>query len=301
MAEPLSRSGVVALVGRPNVGKSTLQNHLVGRKISITSRRPQTTRHRIVGVKNVANAQIAYVDTPGLHAGSGVRGAMSRYLNRAAYGVLHEVDLVLFVVERTQWTAEDEQVAQRLRSVRVPVLLVINKIDLLADKAVLLPYLARLAGRYSFAEMVPICARRIATLRHLQERILHYLPLGSKLYPEDFLTDRSERFLAAEVIREKITRRTSQELPYAVTVEIEQFREAAGVVHIDAAIWVERATQKAIVIGHGGHALKAVGKLARRELEERIGRHVFLRLWVKVREGWSDDLVALRRFGYVDV
>jgi len=296
---PPGRCGFVAIVGRPNVGKSTLLNHLIGQKLSITSRRPQTTRHRILGIKNLPGAQIVYIDTPGLLSGG--KRAMQRYLNRAASAVLHDVDVVIFVVDRTQWTGEDQGVLEHLRSVKVPVILVVNKIDLLPDKSVLLPFLAQMAERCSFAESIPLCALRPPTLEGLERSVEAHLPAGPPLYPQDYVTDRSERFLAAEIVREKLTRRTSKEIPYALTVEIEQFQEREGVLHIDALIWVERASQRGIVIGREGGLLKAVGARARRDMEEQFGRRVNLRLWVKVKEGWSDDQRALRSLGYEEV
>ena len=291
-----SRSGFVALVGRPNVGKSTLLNHLIGQKISITSRRPQTTRHRILGIHNVGCGQIAYIDTPGLHTGG--KRAMHRYLNRAATGVFQDVDLVVFVVEKTLWTDEDEHVLTSLAPVRKPVFLVINKIDQIREKTALLPHIARLSARRAFAEIIPVCALQTSTLHQLERNIVAHLPEGPPLYPGDHLTDRSERFMAAEIVREKLTRRTSREIPYALTVEIEQFREEEGLVRIDGLIWVERASQKSIVIGRRGELLKTIGERAREDMEQLFGRKVYLRLWVKVKEGWSDDERALRSFGY---
>ncbi len=295
----LSRCGYVAIVGRPNVGKSTLLNHLLGQKISITSRRPQTTRHRILGIKTVAAAQIVYVDTPGLHLHG--KKAMSQYLNRAASSILRDVDLILFIVDRTVWSAEDQWVLDKLRPLPVPVLLVVNKVDRVPDKAVLLPHLQSLAEKMDFAQTIPLCAFKQADVDLLEEQVLALLPEGVSLFPEDQITDRSERFLAAELIREKLTRRLNQELPYALTVEIEQFSHEDSMLRIHGLIWVERPGQKAIVIGKNGEVLKAVGQQAREDMQRLFGQKVFLKLWVKVKAGWSDDERALRSLGYNEI
>ncbi len=292
------RCGFVAIVGRPNVGKSTLLNRLLGQKISITSRRPQTTRHRILGIKTGRRAQILYVDTPGLH--SAARRAINRFMNRAADSAIHEVDVIMLVVEPLRWTSEDEQVLHRCKGVKAPVVLVLNKVDLVADKAMLLPYLAEISQRGEFAEVIPVSARKGDNLTRLEEQLIRHLPEGMAVFPEDQVTDRSERFMAAEIVREKLMRRLGKEVPYRLTVEVEQFEDRADRVLVDAVIWVERAGQKAIVIGKGGKVLKAVGESARKDLEELLGRKVFLQTWVKVKEGWSDDERALRHLGYQD-
>lgn len=292
------RSGYVALVGRPNVGKSTLLNHLLGHKLSITSRKPQTTRHTILGIKTAAQAQIVYVDTPGVHQTS--RRAMNRYMLRSATRVLQDVDVVVFVVEALQWTEADALVLQHLERVKAPVLLAVNKVDRVADKARLLPYLAEAAGRREFAQVIPVSALRNQGLEALEQEITALLPEGGPFFPEDQITDRSERFLAAEIVREKLMRRLGQEVPYALTVEIESFEDTPGLARIGAVIWVERANQKAIVIGSGGAQLKDTGRQAREDLERLLGKKVFLQLWVKVKEGWSDDERALRSLGYGD-
>lgn len=292
------RSGYVALVGRPNVGKSTLLNHLLGQKISITSRKPQTTRHQILGIKTTDTMQIIYVDTPGLHLHG--KRAMNRYMNRAATTALEGVQVALFLVEALQWTEEDALVLERLRQSGVPVILVVNKIDRLKDKQQLLPFLQELASRYEFEHIVPVSALKGRGLDELEKLLRDYLQESPPHFPADQITDRSIRFLAAEIIREKLMRQLGQEVPYDLTVEIERFREKDKVIHIHALIWVERANQKAIVIGKQGQRLKAVGEQARKDIEALVDKKVFLELWVKVKEGWSDDERALQSLGYRD-
>ncbi len=299
MTVPTStRAGYVALLGRPNVGKSTLLNRLIGQKISITASKPQTTRHVILGIQTLPDTQIVYVDTPGLHRQT--RRAMNRYLNRAAASVLAYVDVGVFLIEALRWTEEDEDVLQRLAEFPGPVVLVVNKVDRIADKARLLPFLQEVAGKRSFAEVVPLSALKGDNVAALERVIVQRLPAGEFLFPEDQITTASERFLAAELIREKLTRLLREELPYALTVEIERFVEEGRLVRINAVIWVERETQKRIVIGEGGAALREVGRQAREDMERLFDRKVFLETWVKVREGWSDDERALRSLGYAD-
>jgi GTP-binding protein Era len=294
------RSGYVAIIGRPNVGKSTLINRILGQKLCITSRRPQTTRHRILGIKTEENSQLIYVDTPGIHEDDGKR-AMNRYMNRAAASSIDDVDVVLFVVEVFKWTDEDIGVLKRLKKdVTSPVILVLNKIDNLADKAELLPRVQELSQEFNFTEVVPISARKGINVDHLEQEIIKLMPEGEMIFPEDQFTDRSSRFLAAELVREKLFRHLGQELPYSITVEIEQFKEDNGMYRINAAIYVERSGQKNIVIGKKGELLKAVGKDARIEMEQLFGCKVFLELWVKVREGWSDNERMLKNLGYND-
>lgn len=292
------RCGYVALVGRPNVGKSTLLNRLLGQKLSITADKPQTTRHRIVGIKTVEDAQLLYVDTPGLHTQA--RKAMNRYLNRTASSALQDVDVVAFLVEALKWTEDDQAALERLQGLSMPVFAVVNKIDKLADKGALLPFLQTLSERYPFAEIVPVSAQSGANVERLEQAFKQRLPEGPPIYEADQLTDRSSRFLAAELIREKLTRRLQRELPYALTVEIEKFKEEDGVLHIDGLIWVERESQKSIVIGKGGAMLKEVGRQARGDMERTFGAKVFLQLWVKAKEGWSDDERSLKSLGYSD-
>ncbi len=290
------RCGFVALVGRPNVGKSTILNRLVGQKISITSRRPQTTRHRILGIKTDADAQIVFVDTPGLHARQ--PRAMNRYLNRAAADSLQDVDVVVLVLEGTRWQKDDDWVLEKLQRLSCPVIAVINKTDRVADKKALLPYLAALAQKRDFAALIPVCARTGEHLDQLEAAVRNYLPQSPPLFPEHQVTDRSERFLAAELVREKLFRKLGEEIPYGLTVEIERFRSENNTLHIHALIWVEKSSHKAIVIGAKGELLKAVGREAREDMQKAFGQKVFLQLWVKVKQGWADDERALQSLGY---
>lgn len=292
------RCGYVAIVGRPNVGKSTLLNHLLGQKISITSRKPQTTRHRVLGIKTEANHQIIFVDTPGLHKDADK--AINRYMNRAASAAIRDVDLVVFVLDRTAWTDEDAMVLEQIRQGGLPCLLVINKVDLLEDKASLLPHLESLAKKASFVAIVPVSALRQHNVDELEQEILKMLPVSDYFFPEDQITDRSQRFLAAEIVREKIMRQLGEELPYSMTVQIEEFFLDGEVLHISALILVERKGQKKILIGEGGSRLRSIGSDARRDMELLFDSKVMLRLWVKVKSGWSDDERALRSLGYDD-
>ncbi|HSH28926.1 MAG TPA: GTPase Era [Thiohalobacter sp.] len=289
------RCGLVALVGRPNVGKSTLLNRILGQKISITSSKPQTTRHRILGIKTTPQAQVVYIDTPGLHRGG--KRALNRALNRAAGDAIADVDLAVFLIEAGRWTEEDELVLRRLRQAGVAVLLAVNKIDRVEDRGQLLPELQSLAGRHDFAEILPLSAARGENLERLEQCVIERLPAGPPYFPEEQVTDRSERFLAAELIREKLFRRLGQELPYGLTVQIEQFKDDDGLLRIHGLVWVERDSQKAIVIGKGGAMLKQIGREARLDMERLFGAKVFLQLWVKVKSGWADDERALRSLG----
>jgi GTPase len=294
-----TRCGYVALVGRPNVGKSTLLNHLLGQKISITSRKPQTTRHRVLGIKTEGATQIVYVDTPGLHKHE--PKAINRYMNKTASSAMADVDVVVFVVDRLRWTDEDEWVLEKLRHITSPVILALNKIDLMEDKAQLLPLLQTMAEKFSFAEIFPLSALRGHNLADLEAAIIKRLPANPHFFPEDQVTDRSERFLAAELVREKVMRQLGEEVPYEITVEVESFREERGVVHIDALILVERDGQKKIVIGTGGERIRQIGEDARKDMEKLFEHKVMLKLWVKVKSGWSDDERALRSLGYTDL
>lgn len=290
------RSGYVAIVGRPNVGKSTLVNHLIGQKISITSSRPQTTRHRILGIHTRPDAQLVYIDTPGLHRQA--RRAMNRTMNRVAAASIEGVDVIVLVAEAGRWTEEDEHVLAVLREARAPVVLALNKVDRIRDKARLLPIMAEVSRKHDFAEVVPVSALHGTQLETLEDLLVQRLPEGPPLFPEDQVTDRSERFLAAELVREQLMRRLGEEIPYGVAVQIEQFVEEENLVRIAALIWVERESHKAIVIGRGGQALRVVGQEARQAMERMLDRRVFLQLWVKVKEKWSDDERALRGLGY---
>ena len=296
MNESDFHSGYVAITGRPNVGKSTLLNHILGQKLSITSRKPQTTRHQILGVKTSATSQVVYVDTPGIHNRRAT--AINRYMNRAASSVLNDVDIILFVVQAMQWTEEDEAVLSRLQSVDAPVLLVVNKIDKVSDKNALLPYIEELSARYRFASVMPVSALYADNIDRLEAAVTELLPLNPPFFPEDQVTDRSVRFLAAEIIREKLVRELGQELPYTSTVEIEKFEEGDAITRIFATIYVESQGQKAIIIGSKGARLKSIGSKARADIESLIDGKVYLQLWVKVREGWSNDEQALRSLGY---
>ncbi len=288
--------GYAAIVGRPNVGKSTLLNHLLGQKLSITSRKPQTTRHRLLGIKTEGNTQIIYVDTPGLHQGK--HNAMNRYLNRAATSSMEGVDVIVWLVETLQWTEEDNYVLKALAQTSVPVILGVNKIDKISDKKTLLPYLPAVATKRDFVDIFPISARKGDNLVELEAKIIQLLPQSTLLFSEDQITDRTERFLAAEIIREKLVRRLGAELPYRLTVQIEHFESQKNLTRISALIWVDRQGQKAIVIGAKGSMLKAIGEEARKDIETMLECKVFLQLWAKVKHGWCDDERALRQLGY---
>lgn len=293
------RSGYVAIIGRPNVGKSTLINRMLGQKLCITSRRPQTTRHRILGIKTTNAGQFIYVDTPGLHSDN--KKAMNRYMNRAAASSIEDVDVILFVVEGLKWTDEDQKVLKRLqKDAKAPVILVLNKADKLSDKVALLPQIEELAKQYEFAAVVPISARKGMNTDVLEQEIVKLMPEGEMIYDEYQLTDRSSRFLAAEIVREKLFRYLGKELPYSLTVEVELFEEEGELFRISAVVYVERSGQKSIVIGKKGEQLKQIGQDARQEMEQLFGCKVFLQIWVKVREGWSDNERMLKNLGYKD-
>lgn len=297
------RSGIVTLIGRPNVGKSSLVNALIGRKVSIVSHKPQTTRHRIQGVLHAEGVQVVFVDTPGLHLKA--TRALNRAMNEAAASSLHDVDLVLFVVECGYWTEEDDAVLERLKGSSTPVALIINKVDKFADKTKLLPEIEQLSVRGDFAFVMPLSALKRDNVEVLAREISARMPEGPPLYPEDMVVGYDEPFLASELIREKLTRTLHQELPYALSVSIEKFEiepprrasDAGPLRRISAVVWVEREGQKKIVIGENGSALKRVGTAARKDLEAQLGGKVFLEIWCRVRENWSDDPKALKQFG----
>lgn len=293
-----TRCGFVALVGRPNVGKSTLLNALLGHKVSIVTRKPQTTRHRIIGVHNLDRAQIVYVDTPGLHRDRGT--ALNRVLNRTAEQVLADVELAVFVVDAQRWTEEDDLVVKRLGSSRIPLLVALNKVDRVRDKKALLPTIARLQSLLEPSAIVPVSAVSRDNLQALENEVIARLPESPRLFPDDQVTDRGERFRAAELVREQIMATLGEELPYATTVEIEAFESEGRLRRVAAVIWVERPGQKSIVIGRAGARLKQIGTAARREMEQQLDARVHLDLWVKVREGWSDDERALKSLGYME-
>ena len=290
------RSGFAALAGRPNVGKSTLLNALIGQKLSIVTPRPQTTRHRLIGLLNLPEAQIAFIDTPGLHLGP--RRALNRAMNRTAAAALSDADVVLFLVEALRWTEEDAIALRRAREAQRPIIAVVNKVDRVRPRQRLLPYLSELQARDGFLDLVPISAQKGDNLAELVQVIARALPAGPAGFPPDQLTDRSQSFRIAETIREKLTLELVEELPYGVAVEIEQIEvEPDGRKNISAAIWVDRAGQKPIVIGAKGERLRRVGRAARLELNRLFGERFHLNLWVKVREGWADDARALHQLG----
>jgi len=294
-----THAGIIAIVGRPNVGKSTLLNALLGQKISITSRKPQTTRHRILGILTEENRQAILVDTPGLH--SEEKRAINRLMNRAATSSIAEVELILFLVEGTHWTTDDDLVLSKIKQSGAPCILVVNKIDNIVDKDALLPHLQKLGEMHSFKDIVPISASKGHSVNTIKRLCLESLPESDFWFPEDHITDRSSRFMASEVIREKLIRFTGDELPYSITVEIEQFKmDDKGIIHINALILVERDSQKRMVIGNKGERLKTIGQEARRDMENLFDGKVFLETWVKVKSGWADDERALRSLGYGD-
>lgn len=290
--------GYVAVLGRPNVGKSTLINAILGQKLSIVSHKPQTTRHRIMGIHSTDEGQIVFLDTPGIHMDTKL--AINRYMNRAATAVMHDVELVLFLVDSSVWTAEDEHVLGLLKQSAVPVICVINKMDKLNSTHDLLPLTAKMAEKHDFMHIIAVSALKGKGLDELERLIMASLPFSQPFYDEEQLTDRSERFLVSEYIREQLFHRMHKEIPYHTAVEIEGFERDGQLVRIHAVIWVERDSQKKIVIGKGGKSLKDIGTAARKEMEKLLESKVFLQLWVKVRKGWSDDERALNQFGYRD-
>ncbi len=298
MSKTKNRCGFTAIVGRPNVGKSTLLNRIIGQKLAITSHKPQTTRHSILGVKTDPGGQIVYVDTPGIHK----RGdqPMNKYLNRTAKTAFADVDLVLFVVEALRWTDEDDSVLKTAKQYGLDTILVANKVDRVKNKQELLPFLEEISKKHNFIEIMPLSAANGTNIVELEKRVLEAMPEGENIYPDDQLTDRSERFFAAEFVREQLTQRFAQEIPYALTVEIEKFELVKDLYHIYALVWVEREGQKNIIIGKNGEALKEVSMQARIEMEKFFGRRVFLKVWVKVKKSWSTDSKSLNQLGYGD-
>lgn len=292
------RFGYVAIIGRPNVGKSTLLNQILGQKVSIVTAKPQTTRQKLAGIKTTEQGQVVYVDTPGIHHSA--KRALNRYMNRVAQASFRDVDMVMFLVEAGSWTRQDEFVAKALSSVDVPVMLVLNKIDLVPDKESLLSFVDQNFRDNSYDSIMMISAKKGSGVEALEQKVLQKLPFSRPFYDEDQFTDRSERFLAAEMIREQLTLRLHQELPYALTVQIEEFKRKGKMLTIGAIIWVERDSQKQITIGKKGIVLKQVGTNARIVLEELFGEKIFLRLFVKVSRDWSDNERLIERFGYTD-
>ncbi|MBA4501374.1 GTPase Era [Marinobacterium marinum] len=297
MGEGILRCGYVAIVGRPNVGKSTLLNHILGQKLSITSRKPQTTRHQILGIHTEGDLQVIYVDTPGLHKDDKGK-ALNRFMNRTASEALRHVDLVVFIVDRTAWTDEDQIVLEKLEHVRCPVILAVNKVDQLKDKDALLPQLDLLASKRHFDAIIPISAQKGHNVERLQREVEARMPEGMHMFPEDQITDRSSRFVAAELVREKLMRNLGDEVPYGTTVEIEEFSHDGRILNISALILVEREGQKRIVIGDSGAVIKTIGRDARLDMEKMFDSKVMLNLWVKVKRGWSDNERALQSLGY---
>lgn len=298
MTKADSRCGYIAIVGRPNVGKSTLLNHLLGQKLCITSRKPQTTRHTLLGIKTEGTVQMIFVDTPGIHTNQ--ERAINRIMNRSAASVISDVDAVIFVVDRFDWSDADEYVARHLLNSAVPVIVALNKVDMIDDKTELLPHLEFLASKVNASALIPLSALKKTNLNELEEKIKCFIPEQPHIFPEDQITDRSERFLVAEIVREKITRQLGAEVPYQVTVEIERFRVDGKITFIDALILVERDGQKKIIIGAKGERIKKIGEQARADIESLLGCKVMLKTWVKIRSGWSDDERALQSLGYMD-
>lgn len=294
----MTRCGFATIIGRPNVGKSTLLNRLIGQKISITSRKPQTTRFHILGVCSKPDTQIIFVDTPGLHRD--IPKAMNRYMNKEALNALHGVNIILFLIDARQWHDEDEWILEKLKKAELPVVLVLNKVDKMSEKGDLLPLIDTLRQKYHFVDIIPISAKSGENLEALMKGVEAHLPQADFLYPADQITDRSERFLVQEIIREKVIRNTGAEVPYAMTIEIEEYKSEKNLTRISAIIWVEKSGQKAIIIGEGGARLKTIGTAARLDIETLINQKVFLRLWCKVKENWSDDERALKSLGYYD-
>jgi len=292
------KCGFIALIGRPNVGKSTLMNHLLRQKISITSRKPQTTRHRILGINTTETGQAIYIDTPGMH--NDEKRALNRYLNRTADATLLGVDVVIWLLDGPFWLEYDEIIFTKLRQAGLPVILAVNKVDKVMEKDTMLAFFAEAAQKYPFAELVPISALKNINLDKLESLAMGLLPERDRIYPEDQVTDRPERFLAAEIVREKLTRRLGAELPYVLTVEIERYEEHPNLAKIYAIIWVEKQSQKVIVIGKDGELLKKVGTDARLDIEKLLDQKVYLQLWVKVKSGWSDSERALQSLGFND-
>ena len=290
--------GFVALIGRPNVGKSTLMNHLLKQKISITSRKPQTTRHRILGINTTDAGQAIYMDTPGMH--NNEKRALNRYLNRTAETTLLGVDVIVWLIDGLSWHEYDEVIFKKLEQAGLPVILAVNKVDKMKDKDAILAFFAEAQHRFPFEHLIPVSALKKTNLDQLESLIMKLLPESDLIYPEDQITDRPERFLAAEIVREKLTRRLGDELPYELTVEIERYEELPGITKIYAIIWVERLTQKSIVIGKEGEMLKKVGTDARFDIEKLINHKVYLQLWVKVKKNWSDNERALQSLGFND-
>jgi GTP-binding protein Era len=292
----VSYCGYIALVGRPNVGKSTLLNRILEQKLSITSKKPQTTRHSILGIRTESEHQFVYVDTPGIHQAS--KKAMNRLMNKTAISVLRDVDVVAFIVDGTHWQDEDEYVLSLVKQASAPCILVVNKVDKIVDKSQLLPWIEAISQRHSFAAIIPISAKTGIQVDELQEQLRPYLPEGPYLFPEDQVTDRPIKFLCAELLREKIFRFCGQELPYAVSVDIESYKDEGALVRIHALILVEKDNHKRMIIGDKGQKMKEMATGARIDMEKLLGKKVFLQCWCKVKAGWADDERLLKQLGY---
>ncbi len=288
--------GYVAILGRPNVGKSTLLNSILRKKISITSDKPQTTRHQILGIKTQNNVQVVYVDTPGIHKQA--KTAINRLMNRAAMTMIYDVDLIVFMIDAKKWTSEDELVLKLLQKATCPIILALNKVDLIKDKTRLLSIIESFSKKMSFAEIVPLSVKKNINVDALEKYINQHLPKQDYFFPEDQITDRDERFLVSEIVREKLMRMTGKEVPYGIAVTVESFEKKDNVLHVNVIIWVERKGQKIIVIGKKGEGLKEIGKQARLDLERHFRCKVFLGLWVKVKAGWTQDEKTLSKLGY---
>ena len=295
----MKQCGYVAILGRPNVGKSTLLNKMLGQKVSITSKKPQTTRHQLLGIKTIDACQVLYVDTPGIH-GEEPR-AINRYMNRSALSVIRDMDVVLFMLDRTAWTADDQKVADALARFSGKLIIAVNKIDQLKKKNELLPVLEKLQKTFTEAELVPISAVTGENVKELESLIENHLPAGPFFFPDEQVTDKSERFLVAEIVREKLTRKLGEEIPYVLTIQVDRFEVGDKITEIDVTIFVEKDGQKAILIGKKGERLKQIGIDARKDIEALLDTKVMLTTWVKVRSGWSDDDRALKSLGYTDV
>lgn len=292
----MSRCGTIAIAGRPNVGKSTLLNRLIGMKLSITAHKPQTTRHSVLGVSTVEDTQLIFVDTPGIHVDG--KRALNRVLNRTASSALLDVDAVIFVVQALSWSEDDQRAFEMVNKSEAPVFMVVNKVDQVKDKTRLLPFMESLPVPENLRDLIPLSARNGKNVDVLEKKLVEIVPDGQHQFDADDFTDRSMRFLASELVREQLTRMLAQELPYSLSVEIEQFEVEENLYRVGAVIWVEKSSQKGIVIGKGGAQLKDIGTRSRKAMETLFGQKVFLRLWVKVKEGWADDLRALQSLGY---
>ena len=288
--------GYIALVGRPNVGKSTLLNRILEQKLCITSRKPQTTRHSIIGIRTLDEHQFIYVDTPGIHQGS--KKTMNRMMNKTAISVLRDVDTIAFLVDGTHWEEEDEYVLELIKKVNAPCFLLVNKVDKIADKSKLLPWLESMSKRHNFAAIIPLSAKTGTQVDVLQEKLQSFLPEGPHLFAEDQFTDRSTRFLCAELVREKIFRLCGQELPYSTTVDVESYKDEGELIRIHILILADKENHKRMIIGDKGRKLKEIASAARVEMETLLGKKVFLQCWCKVKSGWSDDERLLKQLGY---